>query len=59
MPKLKYLQLWHNHVHSLRGAEDSKSLVYLGLGENGYAFADAENVAIAGRYCSARLCSFL
>jgi hypothetical protein len=59
LPKLRYLNLWHNRIRSLAGIEDATpALLYLGLGENPYAFDDPENIRLRDRYGEGRLVAF-
>jgi Leucine-rich repeat len=57
--KLRYLDLWHNHILSLAGIEEATpTLLYIGLGENGVLFNDAPERERCDRYCAGRMITF-
>ncbi len=55
LKRLQYLNLWHNRIARLSGVEVLPELVYLGIGENPYAWGDPENEAILRGWGAGRL----
>lgn len=53
--RLVQLNLWHNRIARLEGVEVLSSLVYLGIGENPYAWTDPGNEAILKTWGAGRM----